>query len=187
MHIVDWYPTLVKLVGGNLSDHQPHPVDGLDVWPMIAAGAKSPHDAILIVQSPQRAALRMGDWKLLSLNAPETAIDQTEGTNPQGKGKNKKGGKKNAEGPRVELYNLATDIGEKQIWHRVNQNVCRRCEPNWKTCYAERSVKGISVSNRLTRLIDASHSSPARQHSFPVSAWESVVGDEEEVSVYFPS
>ena len=63
MHIVDWYPTLVKLAGGSLE--QKLPLDGRDVWPMLTQGGPSPHDAILCVQSPERAAVRMGDWKLI--------------------------------------------------------------------------------------------------------------------------
>src|SRR5690606_12282681 len=39
-HIVDWYPTLLTLAGGKLE--QPLPLDGMDVWPMIAGGAPSP-------------------------------------------------------------------------------------------------------------------------------------------------
>ncbi len=82
MHVIDWYPTLVKLAGGSLE--QKLPLDGRDVWPMLTQNAKSPHDAILSVQSPTRAAVRMGDWKLLY----------------------------NAQSEKLELYNLATDIGE---------------------------------------------------------------------------
>ena len=51
---------------------------------MLTQNAKSPHDAILSVQSPTHAAVRMGDWKLLY----------------------------NAQPQKLELYNLATDIGE---------------------------------------------------------------------------
>ena len=40
MHMVDWYPTLIKLAGGSLE--QKLPVDGLDVWPMLTQGAPSP-------------------------------------------------------------------------------------------------------------------------------------------------
>ncbi|MFN2507216.1 MAG: arylsulfatase, partial [Chthoniobacterales bacterium] len=46
MHVIDWYPTLLKLGGASLE--QKLPVDGLDVWPMLTSGAKTPHDAILL-------------------------------------------------------------------------------------------------------------------------------------------
>ncbi|MEQ1858491.1 MAG: arylsulfatase [Chthoniobacteraceae bacterium] len=102
MHIVDWYPTLVKLAGGSLE--QKLPLDGRDVWPMLTKSAKSPHDAILLVQSPERAAVRVGDWKLM-MNASEDAGDSV----PEGQAKAK--GRKDAGGNA--LYNLAGDIGEK--------------------------------------------------------------------------
>ena len=99
MHIIDWYPTLVKLAGGSLE--QKLPVDGRDVWPMLTQNAKSPHDAILLVQNPQRAAVRMGDWKLVR-NASESISDAV----PEAKDK------PNAV-TAVALYNLASDLGEK--------------------------------------------------------------------------
>jgi len=85
MHIVDWYPTLVKLAGGSLK--QELPLDGRDIWPVLTEGARSPHDAILLCGfrgAPGPAAVRMGEWKLLM--------------------------KPGVEG--VELYNLSRDIGE---------------------------------------------------------------------------
>jgi arylsulfatase A-like enzyme len=60
MHAVDWYPTLLKLAGASLE--QKLALDGLDVWPMLTQGAKSPHDAILLAgMLPSRMAIRMGD------------------------------------------------------------------------------------------------------------------------------
>jgi len=83
MHIVDWYPTLLKLTGAPAS--QPHAPDGLDIWPVLTKGAKSPHAALLLQgTTPEVKALRLGDWKLL-VRAPG----------------------------KMELYNLATDISEK--------------------------------------------------------------------------
>jgi len=84
IHIVDWYPTLIKLAGGLLE--QKLPIDGRDIWPVLTEGAKSPHDAILlhgIVFGV--AAVRMGDLKLI----------------------------RNAKDKPEELYNLAEDVGEK--------------------------------------------------------------------------
>lgn len=101
MHVIDWYPTLVKLAGGSLE--QKRPLHGRDVWPMLTQGAKSPHESILLVQNPQRAAVRVGDWKLL-MNASESIEDAV----PQGRAKADRA-KVGASG----LYNLATDVGEK--------------------------------------------------------------------------
>lgn len=82
LHTVDWFPTLVKLAGGSPPDDRP--LDGRDAWPTITAGAKSPHEAVLVATDPHRAALRMGDWKLIA--------------GPGGKN---------------ELYDLAVDPGER--------------------------------------------------------------------------
>jgi arylsulfatase A-like enzyme len=102
MHMVDWYPTLIKQAGGSLE--QKLPVDGLDVWPMLTKQAASPHDAILSVstQGPSRAAVRMGDWKLI---VDGGAADIA----PPGKKKGKKAaGKYEA----VALYDLSADPAE---------------------------------------------------------------------------
>ena len=102
MHMVDWYPTLIKQAGGSLE--QKLPVDGLDIWPMLTKQAASPHDAILSVstQGPSRAAVRMGDWKLI---VDGGAADIA----PTGKKKGKKAaGKYEAEA----LYDLSADPSE---------------------------------------------------------------------------
>ncbi|MEY3530600.1 MAG: Arylsulfatase, partial [Verrucomicrobiota bacterium] len=105
MHMVDWYPTLIKLGGGSLE--QKLPIDGLDVWPTITQGAPTPHDAILSVstQGPALAAVRMGEWKLI-----EAAV-AAEGKNGQAapKGKNAKSSGKYES---IALYHLTADPGE---------------------------------------------------------------------------
>lgn len=63
LHAVDVFPTLVRLAGGNLT--QPLPLDGLDAWPAISAGATSPHSEILVNATPSNGAIRVGDWKLV--------------------------------------------------------------------------------------------------------------------------
>ena len=98
LHMVDWYPTLVKLAGGSLK--QKLPLDGLDIWPVLTAKAASPHDAILLVSNDgtNSAAIRMSDWKLL-----------VNPTDSPGKLMANQG-----VADRVELYNLADDVGEKR-------------------------------------------------------------------------
>jgi arylsulfatase A-like enzyme len=106
MHMVDWYPTLIKQGGGSLE--QKLPIDGLDVWPMLTTKAASPHDAILCVstQGPARAAVRMGEWKLL-VNGGAAETDEAEA--PKTKGKNAKAA---AKVEPVALYHLTDDPGE---------------------------------------------------------------------------
>jgi arylsulfatase A-like enzyme len=91
LHAVDWYPTLTKLTGA--TPQQKLPLDGLDIWPVLTAGAKSPHDTLILCGTQRgQAAIRMGDWKLLV-----------------GAGGKAKGAKTTETD---ELYNLADDIGE---------------------------------------------------------------------------
>ncbi len=63
VHIVDWYPTILKLCGASLD--QPLPLDGQDIWPTLTEGKPSPHKAILLNTEPNRGAVRVGDWKLV--------------------------------------------------------------------------------------------------------------------------
>jgi arylsulfatase A-like enzyme len=96
IHAVDWYPTLLKLAGA--PTEQKLKPDGLDIWPVLTSGAKSPHDAILLMGTvPGKAAVRMGDWKLLR-NPSEVDAEESDD-------------KSAAAG--LELYNLADDISEK--------------------------------------------------------------------------
>ncbi|MCU0784151.1 MAG: arylsulfatase [Verrucomicrobia bacterium] len=91
LHAVDWYPTLAKLAGA--TPQQTLPLDGFDIWPVLTAGAKTPHDALILCGTQRgQAAIRMGDWKLLV-----------------GAGGNAKGTKAKESD---QLYNLAEDIGE---------------------------------------------------------------------------
>lgn len=106
---VDWFPTLVRLAGGSLD--QKLPLDGKDIWPVLTAGAKSPHEALLLCGiHPNSTAIRAGDWKLL-LNAGNKGSE--------------KSGNANTDMNRVELYNLANDIGEKHDLAEANPGKVR--------------------------------------------------------------
>ena len=110
MHMVDWYPTLIKLAGGTLD--QKLPIDGLDVWPMLTKGAPSPHDAILSVstQGPTRAAVRMGDWKLMVSGNADADSGEDDGVTKTKKKRKAAAGKYEP----VALYNLAEDPSESK-------------------------------------------------------------------------
>ena len=96
MHVVDWRPTLQKLCGAQQAGDLP--MDGLDIWPTLTKGAKSPHDVILLNTAPQAGAVRSGDWKLISHDSAP-------------RGKKAAGKRRNADD--VELFNLAQDPYEK--------------------------------------------------------------------------
>ena len=96
LHAVDWFPTLLKLTGAK--SEQPLRPDGADIWPVLTENAKSPHDALLLMgNKPGRAAVRMGDWKLL-IGASEADAEEADDAPPAAS---------------IELYNLASDPGEK--------------------------------------------------------------------------
>ena len=82
MHVSDWYPTLIHLAGGSLE--QKLPLDGQDVWPMLTQSAPSPHDAILSVQSPQRAAVA---WAIGMLMNPPGRHPAAKGATAAGRAK----------------------------------------------------------------------------------------------------
>ncbi|NXG78323.1 ARSI Arylsulfatase, partial [Baryphthengus martii] len=83
-HITDWYPTLVSLARGNLSNVPG--LDGYNVWPAISEGKESPRTEILhnidplynhakygsledgfgIWNTAVQASIRVGEWKLLT-------------------------------------------------------------------------------------------------------------------------
>jgi arylsulfatase A-like enzyme len=108
LHIVDWYPTLLRLAG--VAAQPALPLDGRDAWATITAGAPSPHEAILLNAYPRGGAVRMGDWKLVR-NGAIGANDLPDSPATTGK---KKGGKKVApEAETLELFNLAADPGER--------------------------------------------------------------------------
>ena len=95
LHIVDMFPTLVKLAAVSVP-HSP-PLDGLDAWPTIAEGKPSPHDEILINSTGFHAAVRKGSWKLIRNGNLSAAFPKpVAGDNW------------------FELFNLAADPGERE-------------------------------------------------------------------------
>ena len=84
IHMVDMYPTLAGLAGAPLGKSKP--LDGLDVWPVIADGKPDPRTEVVYNIGPFFAAVREGDWKLVW----KTALPS-----------------------KVELFNLAQDPSEK--------------------------------------------------------------------------
>jgi len=65
LHMVDMFPTLLKLAGGSLEPKNGRPLDGQDVWATISEGKPSPHHEILLNVTPFNGAIRCGDWKLI--------------------------------------------------------------------------------------------------------------------------
>ena len=112
LNLVDWYPTLLKLAGSsadqNQNQNQKLPVDGLDIWPVLTQGAKSPHkDLLLMGSQPGEAAIRIGDWKLL--------VNPTDSKKAEKKSRSKSKSEVEVKvnGDLIELYNVVDDISEQ--------------------------------------------------------------------------
>jgi arylsulfatase A-like enzyme len=84
IHMVDMYPTLTGLAGAPPGKSKP--LDGLDVWPVIADGKPDPRTEVVYNIGPFFAAVREGDWKLVW----KTTLPS-----------------------KIELFNLAQDPSEK--------------------------------------------------------------------------
>lgn len=65
LHMVDLFPTLLKLAGGRPEAANGRPLDGQDVWATISKGSPSPRHEILLNVTPFNGAIRCGDWKLV--------------------------------------------------------------------------------------------------------------------------
>ena len=63
MHVVDMFPTLAGLAGASTSGGKP--LDGMDMWPTISAGAPSPRREVVYNIEMFRGAVREDDWKLV--------------------------------------------------------------------------------------------------------------------------
>ena len=81
IHMVDMHATLLGLAGASTEGSKP--LDGLDAWAVIAAGASSARTEMLLNVETSSGAVRVGDWKLV----------------------------RNGDG--YELFDLANDPGEK--------------------------------------------------------------------------
>ena len=56
-------PTLADVAGASTAKSLP--LDGTDVWPVIATCAASPRSEIVYNVDPPSGAVRAGDWKLV--------------------------------------------------------------------------------------------------------------------------
>ncbi|KAK7481486.1 hypothetical protein BaRGS_00027248 [Batillaria attramentaria] len=63
MHAVDWFPTIMSIVGGEA----PPGIDGVSQWESLLNGSPSPRTEFVynIDEMLKNAAIRSGDWKLI--------------------------------------------------------------------------------------------------------------------------
>ena len=131
LHIVDMYPTLLKLAGARLE--QALPIDGKDAWPTIAQGKPSPHKEILLNVTPYNGALRRGDWKLVhngNLGANYTNAKPSEDT--------------------FELFNLAEDPYERNDLSNKHSQKLKELKRRLKS-YAGEAAKANIPPNRMPK------------------------------------
>jgi arylsulfatase A-like enzyme len=106
LHIVDLFPTLLRLAGATIE--QTKQLDGKDAWPAIAGGSPSPHEFILHNVTPFHGAIRIGDWKLVHnghVGANATQVSKKE---------------------TWELFNIRTDPSEADEVSQQHPKVFRR-------------------------------------------------------------
>jgi Arylsulfatase A and related enzymes len=106
VHIVDWFPTLLRLAGA--PSEQPTPIDGIDLWPTLTTGAVSPREEILINIGVAGAAVRVGPWKLVVNGQIRDGLEGGTETPERRELK-----RRAFEAPQVELFNLERDLAEQ--------------------------------------------------------------------------
>ncbi len=110
---IDMLPTIAKITGGQVP--QDRKIDGKDISPIVFGkkGAKTPHEYYILLHGP--GSVRSGKWKYYPW--------------PEGARRRKKKGKKKPapiKGPKVQLYDLSTDLGEKKNVAEQNPKVVER-------------------------------------------------------------
>jgi arylsulfatase A-like enzyme len=145
LHIVDLFPTFVKLAGG--SPEQKLPLDGRDITPVLTEGKPSPHDDILLnAITANDGAIRMGDWKLI--------LNGNDGVTPSvdlATGERKKEGRKTKEErrsePKAELFNLRDDPGETKDLAAAQPEKVKELRQRYEA-YLKVAVKPLQFQNR---------------------------------------
>ena len=103
LHIVDWYPTLLRLAGAAVD--QPLPIDGRDAWPAIVGESPSPRGPILLNTAPNSGAILADGWKLIVRIPNAPADDDADEPTPKKKAQ--------AKAAPTELFHIADDPYEK--------------------------------------------------------------------------
>ena len=121
---IDLLPTIARLSGAELPKH---PIDGLDVWPLISGqkGAQNPHEGYAFYyEQNQLQAVTSGDgrWKLQLPHTYRTLAGRPGGTN----GIPAKYTQSKLEAG--ELFDLKTDLGETKNVARAHPETVKQLE-----------------------------------------------------------
>ena len=155
---IDLLPTIAKLINAPLPKH---PIDGLDVWPILAGhpNARTPHGSLLFFSGDELQAIRSGDWKLhfahdyLTVAGPPGRAGKPanfENMKPKSIEESGIRGIASRHGYEVRrleqsLFNLKDDLGESRDVAKQNPEVVRRLESLAETA---RNDLGDSLTNR---------------------------------------
>lgn len=107
LHMVDWFPTLVRLAGAKPDAAKL--LDGRDIWPAIAEGGRSPHEHLLLNVVGREGAIRAGPWKLVRNGQSDTGDEDEASAAKSRREKTRRG---RAAPDQLELFNLADDPSE---------------------------------------------------------------------------
>ncbi len=107
MHVVDLYPTLLKIAGATID--QKNAIDGKDMWETVTQNTREPEREILInAREGRSSAIRIGDWKLVRNGhlGPTSVLEGSEN--------------------KYELFNLKEDPNEKNNLIEQNQKIFKK-------------------------------------------------------------
>ena len=137
IHMVDWYPTLLKLAGAPIE--QKLPIDGKDIWPVVTSGAPTTHEAFILNAAPHGGAIRVGDWKLV-LNGAATSEEESPPP--------KRAAKRGKASEDIELYNLADDPSETKNLAASNPEKVKELQAKYDS-FAKEAVPPKSVGKEM--------------------------------------
>jgi arylsulfatase len=148
---IDLFPTIAKLIHADLPEH---PIDGLDVWPIISRqrGAKNPHPAYWFyygINELQAVVTGDGRWKL---QLPHTYI--TLGGRPGGHG-GLPVPYEERKLEHAELYDLVHDISETTDVANQHPDLVKRLE-------AEAGKARLELGDALTKATGEGNREPGR-------------------------
>jgi arylsulfatase A-like enzyme len=130
-HVVDMLPTLAGLAGASPSPVGP--LDGVNFWPAVTAGAPAPRSDLVLNIEPTTGSVREGDWKLVwSSPLP----------------------------PKIELFNLKSDPSEKTNLADRHPDIVKRLQDR-VIQLAEQQVPPYFAGNALAAALEQSPNFPA--------------------------
>jgi arylsulfatase A-like enzyme len=140
---IDLLPTIAKLAGAELPKH---PIDGLDIWPLLAGkpDAKCPHEALYFYWDRYLQAVRSGRWKLHFPHDYPTLAGKPDG-------KDGKPGRYIGAVTPLALYDLENDVGETTNVARQHPDVVKRLNALAEKARADLGDAAIRQSGKGVR------------------------------------